>query len=305
MKERTLFERLVLILGVIISTIVWVVRILIKMLCGVIRRNQYQAPSAREASDTLGTIQMYQSEDDPNEPVEGDESATHPVGSSDAASGADAEHKGVEPAGESRDSHPDVEASAAIDTDDIEESDRSTMSSSGSAREQLDLTGVDLHAASDTTDETIEAEGDGAGTDVSDVSETQPVDQSEIAQPEATLGFAAASGDVVHGEPGEHALVDSDQSGEDVSTVEPVRAVADDVDSPESADQAEPTGEMKKGMIVSEDGVCPASHPIKGNASSRIYHTPQSASYHNTKPEYCFATEEDAVAAGFRAPRRP
>lgn len=305
MKERTLFERLVLILGVIVSTIVWVVRILIKMLCGVIRRNQNQAPSARETSDTLGNIQMYQSEHDPNEPVEGEESATHPVESSDAVSVADAEHKSVEPAGESRDSQPEVEASDAVDTDDNEEFDRYSKSSTGSARDQLDLTGVDLHAASDTTDETIEAEGDGSGTDVGDVSETQPVDQSEIAQPEATLGFAATSGNVLNTEPDEHTLVDSDQSGEDVSASEPVAAEADVVESSEPAEQAEISGEMKQGMIVSEDGVCPASHPIKGNASSRIYHTPQSASYHNTKPEYCFATEEDAVAAGFRAPRRP
>ena len=49
---------------------------------------------------------------------------------------------------------------------------------------------------------------------------------------------------------------------------------------------------------------CPESHPIKGNASSMIYHEPGRASYARTIPEYCFATAEDAEAAGYRPPQR-
>jgi hypothetical protein len=49
---------------------------------------------------------------------------------------------------------------------------------------------------------------------------------------------------------------------------------------------------------------CPVDFPIKGNANSKIYHTPGRASYENTVPEWCFATEEDAVNAGYRAPKR-
>jgi hypothetical protein len=48
---------------------------------------------------------------------------------------------------------------------------------------------------------------------------------------------------------------------------------------------------------------CPASHPVKGNAQSGIYHTPDSASYKRTIPEFCFRAAADAEAAGFRAPR--
>lgn len=48
---------------------------------------------------------------------------------------------------------------------------------------------------------------------------------------------------------------------------------------------------------------CPTGYPIKGNASSKIYHVPGVASYNATKAEVCFATEDDAVAAGYRAPR--
>ncbi|EKN68653.1 thermonuclease family protein [Schinkia azotoformans] len=46
---------------------------------------------------------------------------------------------------------------------------------------------------------------------------------------------------------------------------------------------------------------------IKGNINSKgekIYHTPSSRSYNQTKPEIWFCTEEEAIAAGFRAPVR-
>ena len=48
----------------------------------------------------------------------------------------------------------------------------------------------------------------------------------------------------------------------------------------------------------------PDGYPIKGNASSMIYHLPEYPSYKSTKPQFCFATEEDAIAAGYRAPGR-
>lgn len=49
---------------------------------------------------------------------------------------------------------------------------------------------------------------------------------------------------------------------------------------------------------------CPPGYPVKGNANSKIYHLPEMASYAATKAEFCFATEDDAVGAGYRAPRR-
>lgn len=49
---------------------------------------------------------------------------------------------------------------------------------------------------------------------------------------------------------------------------------------------------------------CPPDYPIKGNIGSngKIYHVPASRSYNATDPEICFATTQDAVAAGFRSP---
>ena len=45
---------------------------------------------------------------------------------------------------------------------------------------------------------------------------------------------------------------------------------------------------------------CPATHPIKGNANSGIYHMPFHEFYSRTKPEACVSNEAAAVAAGYR-----
>lgn len=51
----------------------------------------------------------------------------------------------------------------------------------------------------------------------------------------------------------------------------------------------------------------PEGKLIKGNINSKgekIYHVPGSANYDRTQPEEWFATEEEAQAAGYRAPKR-
>jgi small subunit ribosomal protein S6 len=64
-------------------------------------------------------------------------------------------------------------------------------------------------------------------------------------------------------------------------------AVDAGMDVPEGAVRGDGTGE------------CPEDYPIKGNASSKLYHSPGSPSYKRTVPEYCFTTVEAAEAAGF------
>ena len=49
---------------------------------------------------------------------------------------------------------------------------------------------------------------------------------------------------------------------------------------------------------------CPAGYPVKGNASSMIYHVPGGAFYSRTKPEECFKDASAARAAGYRASKR-
>lgn len=78
---------------------------------------------------------------------------------------------------------------------------------------------------------------------------------------------------------------------------------------PAAAGAPKPAPGLKAGAGVRPLGrECPASHPIKGNQGSRstddwIYHPPGSRSYNATDPEECFATEAEARAAGYRAPR--
>jgi large subunit ribosomal protein L4 len=51
-----------------------------------------------------------------------------------------------------------------------------------------------------------------------------------------------------------------------------------------------------------EDDAQPEGYPIKGNASSKLYHVPGSSHYNRTVAEVWFATEEDAENAGFQLP---
>jgi|14_taG_2_1085336.scaffolds.fasta_scaffold00117_38 L-ascorbate metabolism protein UlaG (beta-lactamase superfamily) len=46
-------------------------------------------------------------------------------------------------------------------------------------------------------------------------------------------------------------------------------------------------------------GGCPSNFPIKGNASSFIYHMPDSKYYFLTSAEWCFKSEEDARNSGY------
>jgi NAD(P) transhydrogenase subunit alpha len=69
-----------------------------------------------------------------------------------------------------------------------------------------------------------------------------------------------------------------------------------------AANTAEPA--IPAGAIAGDGSSdCPADYPIKGNASSAIFHEPASASYGRTIPEICFNSVAAAEAAGYRASR--
>ncbi|MGG1660219.1 thermonuclease family protein [Brevibacillus sp. NRS-1366] len=73
--------------------------------------------------------------------------------------------------------------------------------------------------------------------------------------------------------------------------------------------KAEPKKNAEKPKQEAKDAAQtpPEGKPIKGNINSKgdkIYHVPGSASYDKTNAEMWFATEEEAQAAGFRAPKR-
>jgi hypothetical protein len=86
----------------------------------------------------------------------------------------------------------------------------------------------------------------------------------------------------------------------DPAVAQPTEAVAAVVDTPPPMALAD----VPAGAVLGDGtAACPAGYPIKGNAQSMIYHTSESRVYEQTIPELCFATSQDAEAAGFRAPK--
>lgn len=72
----------------------------------------------------------------------------------------------------------------------------------------------------------------------------------------------------------------------------------------EPAAATEPATTTEQRWVEPVDGQCPATHPIKGNADSGIFHVPGGMSYERTVPERCYATAADAEADGFRQAKR-
>lgn len=82
-------------------------------------------------------------------------------------------------------------------------------------------------------------------------------------------------------------------------------------EKPAKAEPAEPAESTEDSATVDfgpgshaplADGEQPEGFPIKGNASSKLYHLPGSSHYNRTVAEVWFATEEDAQNAGFQLP---
>lgn len=89
--------------------------------------------------------------------------------------------------------------------------------------------------------------------------------------------------------------------------IEPVEAVeeraeleAEAASALEKASELEAEADVPAGAMRADGADCPDDFPVKGNASSMLYHTPGSPSYGRTNPEFCFSSVADAEAAGFK-----
>ena len=70
-----------------------------------------------------------------------------------------------------------------------------------------------------------------------------------------------------------------------------------------------PTEALARPGVLPTGGVCPFSHPIKGNfttydGSRCIAHRPGGSYYSRTRPEWCYATMNDAIADGCRPAKK-
>jgi hypothetical protein len=57
-------------------------------------------------------------------------------------------------------------------------------------------------------------------------------------------------------------------------------------------------------MVPGDNGACPASHPVKANPSSRIYHLPHHRMYHRLTNAVCYVDEQTAEAEGYRVSKQ-
>ena len=101
------------------------------------------------------------------------------------------------------------------------------------------------------------------------------------------------------------AAVETDGTSVTASAAAPVEkapaASTDDASADEASAATEaPHGEGSHGPIA--DDAQPEGFPIKGNAGSMLYHTPESPFYGRTVAEVWFASEAAAEAAGFSKP---
>lgn len=149
--------------------------------------------------------------------------------------------------------------------------------------------------------------------------EAESVDSASDAGNDAEDQTAAAVGDLGTASSIAHEGIDSrihtaDESTQDVGLESSNRIAGTDVSAGSGREESSSrksrkqrkqlSGSVPQGAVQGDGNpVCPTEFPIKGNANSRIYHRPTDPSYEPTIPEYCFATEEDAQKAGFRAPR--
>jgi large subunit ribosomal protein L4 len=112
------------------------------------------------------------------------------------------------------------------------------------------------------------------------------------------------SDDVVFTEAALATFVAGPPSGKSVKTVATSAEVTDEVaPAPEAAvaDTDAPDYGPDSHLPL-EDDAEPEGYPIKGNASSKLYHVPGSAFYNRTVAEVWFKTTEAAEAAGFELP---
>jgi large subunit ribosomal protein L4 len=124
--------------------------------------------------------------------------------------------------------------------------------------------------------------------DAADVADEDTEVAEEIEADEAAVDAEAVDAETVDAEAAEEATVPS--------------AFADlgEIESDTPGNPVHPYGAGSH--VALRDDAQPEGFPVKGNASSMLYHLPGTAFYGRTNAEVWFATADDAEAAGFARP---
>lgn len=147
------------------------------------------------------------------------------------------------------------------------------------------------------------AGGNGASPSYDDAAAMRALERSE-ATAEADRAAAEAAQRIAH-EAETGGRSEARRQAAAAAAAEEVRADDAETRGAREADTAPIEVGVPPAGAIAGDGTdsCPDAFPIKGNASSRIYHEPGQSSYANTIPEYCFESAAAAEAAGFRQSR--
>ena len=66
----------------------------------------------------------------------------------------------------------------------------------------------------------------------------------------------------------------------------------------------QPAAPAVDAWVDPDDGVCPATHPVKAKLASGIFHEPGGQMYDRTTPDRCYRDADAAIADGLRASKR-
>lgn len=93
---------------------------------------------------------------------------------------------------------------------------------------------------------------------------------------------------------------------EDTEAAAPATAPAapSALDAPAVPEAAPEPAKAEAAWVEPTGDTCPASHPVKGKLSSKIFHVPGGQSYDRTHPDRCYRDSAAAEADGLRQAAR-
>lgn len=194
---------------------------------------------------------------------------------------------------------PAAEAPAETATEAAEEAaDRTFAEAAGevmSVEDAKDAAEAFAPAASDSEETATEAAKEAADRTFSEAAGEVVTEQSAETAAEVFEGTTPDAETQTATEAAEEAA--------DRTFAEAAGEVVDEVSAADAAKVLGPVGEEGKTWVAGDGkNDVPEGFPIKGNADSHIYHTPESPWYERTIAEVYYATTEAAEAAGYRAP---